>query len=178
MREPQVVRSPRGQKMSLCAIGRPVSGRAPPRDRSLSAFSAAARAPASSTLMKALSSAWRAIRARQARVSSTEEIFLAASAAESSRSVALSKLLDDLGDQIQAVFDRGRDGLIKLARVAAADFVRPQPLSHVDGVCHRLAAVGVAGPLFVAQPKYPVNPTHAQPHFLLLYSYTPHLLSS
>src|SRR5258706_11381694 len=158
MREPQVVRRPRVQKMSLWAIGMPVSGVAFPLERSSSALLAAARAPASSTLMKALSSSWRAMRSRQARVSSTEEIFFAASAAESSRSVALSKLLDDLGNQIQAVFDRGRDGLIKLARVAAADFVRPQPLSHVDGVGHRLAAGGVDRAPLVDQAKDAVQP--------------------
>src|SRR5258706_5205552 len=166
MREPGVVRRPGVQKMSWGGIGLPVRGVAFPLERSWSALLAAGRAPASSTLMKALSSSWRAMRSRQARVSSTEEIFLAASAAESSRSVALSKLLDDLGDQIQAVFDRGRDGLIKLARVAAADFVRPQPLSHVDGVGHRLDSGGIDRAHLVDQAEHAVQAIEHRAGFL------------
>src|SRR5260221_7995029 len=166
MREPQVVRRPRVQKMSLCAIGMPVSGVAFPLERSSSALLAAARAPASSTLMKALSSSWRAMRSRQARVSSTEEIFLAASAAESSLSVALSKLLDDLGNQIQAVFDRRRDGLIKLALVALADLVGPQALNHVDGVGHRLDAGGIDRAHLVNQAEHAVQAIEHRARFL------------
>src|SRR5260221_11252677 len=118
--------------------------------------------------MKALSSSWRGTREGQARVSPTEEIFLAASAAESSGSVALSKLLDDLGDQIQAVFDRGRDGLIKLARVVAADFVRPQPLSHVDGVGHWLDPGGLDGAHLFDHAKHAVQTMQHRTRFLVL----------
>src|SRR5882672_1250928 len=129
MREPQVVRSTRVQKMSLCAMGMPVSGPASPRARRSSARRADSRASDSSTSMKAFS--WllkRPMRSRHWRVSSTEESFLAARAAESSLSVALSTLLDHLGHEVQAVVDRRGDGLIKLARVGLAPLVRPQAL--------------------------------------------------
>src|SRR6185503_21331081 len=96
MREPQVVRMVRVHRMSLCAIGMPVSGPAAPRAHKASACFARSSACDGSTLMKAFSaSPYRSMRCRQARVSSTDEIFLAASAAPSSPSVALSKLLDD-----------------------------------------------------------------------------------
>ena len=89
MREPQVVRSPRVQKMSLCAIGMPVSGAGLPgaqtRDRRAAASASAASAL---TLMKALSRPGGARCAPgTARVSSTLETARARSAAASSATV-------------------------------------------------------------------------------------------
>src|SRR5215510_787606 len=55
MREPQVVRTPRVQKMSLCASGRPVSGPAWPEASATSAALAWARAESGVTVTKALS---------------------------------------------------------------------------------------------------------------------------
>ena len=83
------------------------------------------------------------MRARQACVSSTEEIFLAASAAESSVTVEFSKLLDDLGNEVQAVFDRRSDGPIQLALVAFGNLIRTQPLDDVEGMRHGFYASGV-----------------------------------
>src|SRR4051812_14336981 len=117
MREPQVVRKSRVHRMSLCAIGIPVSGPALPLARCSSARRAAARlvSLSSSFEMNALISGLSfRIRSRQARVSSTEEIFLAASAAESSVTVELSRLLNDFGDEIQAPFHGRGNGLIRL----------------------------------------------------------------
>jgi len=94
--------------------------------------------------MKALSSRLSfAIRSKQARVSSTEEIFLAASAADSSVTVELRRLLNDFGDEIQPPFHCWGNGLMRLAPVGFGDLVRPQPLDHVQGVGHRLDARGV-----------------------------------
>src|SRR5437868_3905022 len=141
MREPQVVRMARVQRMSLCAIGIPVSGAASPRALFASASRAQFSAWDASTLINALSaSPWRSMRSRQARVSSTEEIFLAASAAPSSPRVAFSKLLDDLRHEVEAFFHRRGDSLIKLALVLFARFVGTQALDHIEGVRHRLDA--------------------------------------
>src|SRR5947207_15904890 len=130
MREPQVVSRSRVQKMSLCAIGMPVSGPASPFARRTSARRASERLRAASTVMKAFSSPLScAMRSRQSCVSSTDESFLAASAAESSESVAFSKLLDRLAEEIQAGLDHRRDRLITL-RLAALDAL---------GVTQRLA---------------------------------------
>src|SRR6266850_2409213 len=129
MRDPQVVRSTRVQKMSLCAIGIPVSGWPSPLARRASARFAASRASDSSKSMKAFSCRLkRPMRSRHWRVSSTEEIFPVASAADSSLSVALSTLLDHLRDQVQAILDRGRDGLTRLALVGFTHLVGPQAL--------------------------------------------------
>ena len=95
MREPQVVSTPRVQKMSLCAIGIPVSGPAgatPFPARRASALFASACARASSTVMNALSSPFSfEMRSRCSRVSSSEEIFLLLSAAASSERDEFSK---------------------------------------------------------------------------------------
>src|SRR5260370_3421405 len=80
------------------------------------------------------------MRSRQARVSSTEEIFLAASAAPSSPSVALSKLLDDLRHEVQARSHRRGYRQIKLALLPLAHFVRAQSLNEVDRMGHRFDA--------------------------------------
>src|SRR5215510_367229 len=110
--------------MSLKATGMPVSGRASPRASRSSARRAWARLRSSSTVMNAFSSPFRrAMRARKLRVSSTEEIFRAFRAPESSSKVELSKLLDHLGDEVEAVLGRRRDGLIKLAPVGLAHLV-------------------------------------------------------
>src|SRR5437870_475281 len=162
MREPQVVRMARVQKMSLCATGMPVSGPASPAfplpARRASARSAAASACGASAVIKAFSSPlWRSMRPRQARVSSTEDSFFAASAAESSRSVALSKLLDHLGHEVQSILDRRGDGLIKLALIGLAHLVRPQTLNHINRMGHRLDAGGVNCAHLVDQAEHPVQ---------------------
>src|SRR2546425_4294386 len=165
MREPQVVRRARVQKMSLCAIGMPVSGSASPRARRASARSAAASACGASALMKAFSSPlWRSMRSRQARVSSTEDSFLAARAAESSRSVAVSKLLDHLGYEVQPILHlwfsvppRWSDRLIKLALIGLAHPIRPQALNHVERMGHRLDTGGVNRAHLVDQAEHPVQ---------------------
>jgi len=56
MREPQVVRTPSVQKMSLCAIGTPVSAPPSPAASVRSAARAAASASSAVTEMKAFSS--------------------------------------------------------------------------------------------------------------------------
>src|SRR4051812_269576 len=146
MREPQVVRKSRVHRMSLCAIGIPVSGPASPLARCSSALRAMARLPSlsSSVEMKALSSALSlAVRSKQARVSSTEEIFLAASAADSSVTVELSRLLNDFGDEVQTCFHGRRDRLVGLAPIGLGDVVRAQPLDQVQSVRHGLDARGI-----------------------------------
>jgi hypothetical protein len=88
MREPQVVRTPRVQKMSLWAIGTPVSGPPCPAARRASARAASASAASAVTVMKALPTAWCcSMRARKARVSSTLETARAASSDASSATV-------------------------------------------------------------------------------------------
>src|SRR5437879_6097522 len=162
MREPQVVSRSRVQKMSLCAIGMPVSGPASPFARRASARRASERLRAASTVMKAFSSPLScAMRSRWSCVSSTEESFLAASAAESSESVAFSKLLYDLGDEVQAVLDRRGDRLIKLLLVGLGDLVGTQPLPAgqmgLERMRHRLDAAGIHGAHLVDQAKHPVQ---------------------
>src|SRR3954467_9995304 len=146
MREPQVVRKSRVHRMSLCAIGIPLSGPASPLARCSSARRAEARllSLSSSFEMKALSSGLSfATRSRQARVSSTEEIFLAASAAESSVTVELRRLLNDFGNEVQTGLHGRRDRLVGTAPVGFGDLVGAQPLDHVQGMGHRLDAGGV-----------------------------------
>src|SRR6202140_3370223 len=114
MREPQVVRTPWVQKMSLWAIGTPV--RAPPAPAASARSAAAASASACSlvTEMKALSAAWLAsILSRHARTSSTLENFLARRPAASCVTLLVCQSLtraslDDLGHEIQAAGDLGR----------------------------------------------------------------------
>src|SRR5437764_12334871 len=135
MREPQVVRRARVHRMSLCAIGMPVSGPAAARARISSARLAALSARGSSSVMKLFSvRSKRPMRSKQARVSSVDEILFAARAAESSESVAFSTLFDHLGHEVQPVFDRRRDGLIKRALVGLAHFVGAQPLRDIERV--------------------------------------------
>src|ERR1041384_7105525 len=144
MREPKVVRRARVQRTSLCAIGIPVSAWPSPRARRASASLARSSACLSSMLMKAFSSRpWRSMRSRHARVSSTDEIFLAVSAAPSSASVPLSKLLNDFGHKVEPVVDRGRYRLISLALVGFAHFVGPQSLHDIERMGHRLDALRV-----------------------------------
>ena len=88
MREPQVVRVPLVQKMSLCAIGTPVSGPPCPAARRASARAASASAASAVTVMNALLTPWwRSMRVRNARVSSTLETARAASSDASSTTV-------------------------------------------------------------------------------------------
>src|SRR2546422_10415350 len=101
------------------------------------------------------------MRSRWSCVSSTDESFLAASAAESSESVAFSKLLDHLGDEVQAVLDRRRDRLINLRLAGLDDLVGTQPLPAgqvgLEGGRHRLDGAGIPGAHFVDQAKHPVQ---------------------
>src|SRR5258706_1119761 len=100
------------------------------------------------------------MRSRQARVSSTEEIFLAASAAPSSPRVALSKLLDDLRHEVEALFHRRSDRLIKLALVCVAHRVRTETLNDFSGMRHRLDAPGLDPPHLVDRNEPAVQALH------------------
>src|SRR5262249_35011868 len=140
----------------------PVSASAPPAARRASACFACASAPASSTVMKAFSAPFsRPMRSRQARVSSTEETFLALRATDSSVSVALSKLLDDLRQEIEVVRHGRGDGLITLVLVGLGDAVLAQPLpwgeTRLARVRHRLDAGRVDGAHLVDQSEDPVE---------------------
>src|SRR5258706_8202802 len=160
---------PRVQKMSLCASGTPVSAAASPAARRASAFFASSSARPSSTVMKAFRAPFsRPMRSRQARVRSTAETFFERRATDSSVSVALSKLLNYLGDEIQAVGDLGpalgslrRDRLIKRVLVGLARLVGAQPLFHreirLPGMRHRLDAGGVDRAQLVDQREHPVQ---------------------
>ena len=86
IREPQVVRQPRAQKISLCAIGNPVSGPLCPAARRASAARACARLRSASTLTKQPSSLFNLlILLMNSCVNSTLEQALAASRAAISR---------------------------------------------------------------------------------------------
>src|SRR5689334_17492913 len=125
--------------MSLKATGTPVSGPALPWARNSSARRAWPSAWSSSTVMKALSSPFRRrTRSRHRRVSSTEETFLAASAAESSARVEFSTLFHHPGHEVEPVLDRRCDRLISRTLILFARFVAPQPLHYVERVRHRL----------------------------------------
>src|SRR5881394_3293963 len=119
MREPQVVRTPWVQKMSLWAIGTPVSAPALPAASARSAAAASLSACSRVTEMNALSVAWLAsIRASNARTSSTLENFLARRPAASCVSVSVCQpltpaSLDDLGNEVQAGGDLGGLGAIQ-----------------------------------------------------------------
>src|SRR5678815_2102974 len=127
--------------MSLKATGMPVSGPAAPLARSASALFAASSARLSSTVMKAFSPPFsRSIRARNWRVSSTEETFFASRAPASSSRVEFSKLLNDFGHEVEVALHCRRDGLIELVLVAFRDFVHAQALADVQGMRHRLDA--------------------------------------
>src|SRR6478672_56373 len=124
MREPAVERQPRVTKISLCAIGTPVSGVASPLASRASA--AAACASVSSSLMSVY--ALRSLacaRARKWRASSVAETCLPCSSADSSLMVmvcmvcsfAMSGLFDDLGHEVQAVLGGRRRLLVIVAAV-------------------------------------------------------------
>src|SRR3954469_2666995 len=144
--------------MSLCAIGMPVSGPASVRASRSSARRAAESAWSSSKEMKAFSCVLsRPMRSRQARVSSTEESFFAASRPESSRSVEFSTLLEHLRHEVQPVLNRGGDRLIWVALIRLAHLVRPQSLTEVDGVGHRLDALRIDAAHLIDQAEDPVK---------------------
>src|SRR6185436_19233020 len=125
--------------MSLKPTGTPSSGVFSPRARRSSARRAWPRLRSSSTVMKAFSSPFRrATRARNWRASSTEEIFFASRAPESSSRVELSKLLDHFRHEVQVARDGRRDGLVSLVLVALRDFVGAQALAELLGMRHRL----------------------------------------
>src|SRR6185369_2159231 len=144
MREPQVVRTPSVQKMSLWIIGMPVSGPACPPASRWSATAAAANAHSAVMLIRALSCGCaRSVRASASRVSSTAEYLRAASPAASSASVrAITQSLrqsrawrlpvapsfDHTWNEIQTRLYLRRIALIGLARVAGGDGVCAQPL--------------------------------------------------
>src|SRR5690348_15962621 len=158
MREPHVVRSARVQKMSLCAIGTPVSGPAAPCARYWSARDAAPMVSSSSTLMKLFSPPLkRAMRRRNSRASSTDETCFGASARESSVTVAFSTLLDHFGHEVQALFHRRRHRLVKRALVALANLVGPQALREVERMRHRLDARRVHGADLLDQREHAVQ---------------------
>src|SRR5436190_8848263 len=106
------------------------------------------------------------MRSRQARVSSTEEIFLAASAAPSSPRVALSKLLDDLRHEVEALFHGRRDRLIKLALVCLAHRVRTETLNDSSGMRHRLDARGIDASHLVDKTEHAVQAIEHRARFL------------
>src|SRR3954471_511326 len=90
MREPQLVRTPAVQKMSLCASGSPVSGPAEPSCRATSARTDCAKAESAITVMNALSCGCAAsMRASSDFVSSVTENSLARSFRASSASVGV-----------------------------------------------------------------------------------------
>src|SRR5262245_49945724 len=127
--------------MSLKATGTPSSAPSSPFARRSSARRAWARLRSSSTVMNAFSSLFsRWMRARNCRVSSTDETFFALSAPASSSRVAFSKLLDHFRHEVQVALYRRGDGLIKLVLVALRDFVLAQPLPELQRVRHRLDA--------------------------------------
>src|SRR5258706_7546072 len=120
-------------------MGIPVRGWTPPFALRASAFFAASNAPGPFTVMNAFSSPFRRpIRARNWRVSSTEETFFASRAPASSSRVAFSKLFDHLGHEVEVALHRRGDGLIKLVLVAFRDFVHAQTLADVQSVRHGL----------------------------------------
>jgi len=103
------------------------------------------------------SGASRSMRARHARVSSTEEISLAASAptvCETSTRARYSITFHE----IEAVLDRGSDGLIKRALVRLAHFVGPQALHRIDRIRHRLDAPRVDRAHLLDQAEHAVQP--------------------
>src|SRR5258705_4452688 len=146
MREPQVVRTPWVQKMSLWAIGTPVRAPTAPAASARSAAAASASACSRVTEMKALSAAWLAsILSRYARTSSTLENFLARRPAASCVSVLVCQSLtraslDDLAHEIQAGADLVRIRLILLVAVLVGHHVRPPALRQarkpVRHPCH------------------------------------------
>src|SRR3954468_2165864 len=97
------------------------------------------------------------MRSRQARVSSTEEIFLAASAAPSSPRVALSKLLDDLRHEVEALFHGRSDRLIKVALIGLAHGVRTQTLNDLRGMRHWLDAGGIDASHLVDKSQHAIE---------------------
>src|SRR5262245_19270332 len=136
--------------MSLKPSGMPSSWPFSPFARRWSAFFAWARLRSSSTVMKAFSSPLRrAMRARNWRVSSTEETFFASSAPASSSRVELSKLLDHFRHEVQVAFHCRCDALISVVLIALRDFVLTQPLAELLGVRHRLDAGDVDRAHFV-----------------------------
>src|SRR6266513_1858498 len=151
MRDPQVVRTPWVQKMSLWAIGTPVSAPAAPAASARSAAAASLRACSRVTEMNALSAAWLAsIRCRYQRASSTLENFLARRPAASCVSVLVCQSLtrvslDDPGHQVQAGGDLGRVRLIMLVAVLLGHHVRPQALRQAGKRMRHRRDVGGVG---------------------------------
>src|ERR1700739_587557 len=133
MREPQVVRTPRVQRLSLCAIGTQASAPPPPPARARSAARAASSAAGAVTVMNALSAPWlRSIRLRHSPTSSTLEKRRARSPAASCvselRYRSLTSLLDHLGHEVQPAGGLRRVRLVLLVMVLLGDQVRAQPL--------------------------------------------------
>src|SRR5205809_2919449 len=144
--------------MSLKPTGMPSSAPFSPRARRSSARLASARLLSGSTVMKAFNSPFRRwMRAKNARVSSTEETFFASSAPASSSRVALSKLLNHLRHEVEVTLHRRRDGLIKLVPVAFRDFVLAQPLAERLRVRHRLDIGDIDRAHLVDEGQHPVQ---------------------
>src|SRR5438552_716289 len=122
----------------------PVSGPAAPPAMRSSAARAIASDFSASTVMNALRLALkRAMRARCARVSSTEESSRFARRAARLRMVSACTSLDHFWNQVQAVLGRRRDGLVERALVAVGDDVLAQALACVLWMRHRLDAACV-----------------------------------
>src|ERR1700682_4529134 len=151
MREPQVVRTPWVQKMSLWAIGTPVRAPPAPAASARSASAASASACSRVTEMNAFSAAWLAsILSRYARTSSTLENFLARRPAASCVSVLVCQSitrasLDDHGHEVQACGDLGRVLLILLVSVLLGHHVRPQTLRQTGKRMRHRGDVGGVG---------------------------------
>src|SRR5262245_26391849 len=109
------------------------------------------------------------MRARKVRVSSTLETSLRASAAESSATVASitppPRLLENLGNKVQAASDRRRDRLQRITRIVRTDRVGTQPLARslgtglaaLERVRHRLDPLCVDRAHLLEQSEHPVE---------------------
>src|SRR5581483_1865219 len=155
MREPQVVRQLRVQKLSLCAMGIPVSVVPSPLAMRASAAAAWARLLSGSKVMKALSRSFvRCARCTNMRVSSTLDTRLPCNAEDSSTRVALiiaakraaARSLDDLGDELKTVLDLRGIGLEALALIVLGDPIFAKPKHDILGMRHGCDARGVHRP--------------------------------
>ena len=101
------------------------------------------------------------MRSRKARLSSTDETFLAASAAESSVIGSSTTLLDNLGNEVKAPVHRRSDGLIKIAAVGLGYDVGTQALPEgqmtLQGMSHGLYAGGLDPAHLVHQGEHAVQ---------------------
>src|SRR5438105_6925222 len=150
-------------------MGMPVSAAPSPFARRVSAHFASSMARSSSTVMNAFKAPLSlAMRARQARVSSSEDTRFAASVPASSVTVALSKLLNDLGNEVEASLYGGGDRLKKLAPVWLAHLVGAQSLHEIERMGHGVDAGGIYGADLFYQAKHSVQALEHLGRFLRL----------